>query len=83
MFGKYVSIVLNFFQLMKRFVTGGNEDTGVHIVSRRMGLWSEDSSFRLSISVRYGNRIRAMSSMSGLCLAFVGKCVGEEGAVMR
>ena len=42
-------IVLYFVQLMKRLVVGGDDDTGVHKVSRRIGLWSEDSSLRLSI----------------------------------
>lgn len=47
--GKFVSKVLYFFQLMKRFESGGDDDTGVHSTSRSMGLWSEDSSLRLSI----------------------------------
>lgn len=50
-FVKLESIVLNFVQLMKWLETGGDDDTGVHSVSRRIGLWSEDSSLRLKICV--------------------------------
>jgi len=44
-------MVLYFFQLMKRFVTRGESDNGVHCVCRKIGLWSEESSLRLSIRV--------------------------------
>ena len=47
--GKLERIVLYFVQLIKRLVVGGDDDTGVHMVSRRIGLWSEDSSLRLLI----------------------------------
>jgi len=66
-------MVLNFFQLMKLLIIVGVDDTGLHIVSRRIGLWSEVSSLRFAISVRYGSRTSAISSMSGLWIGFVGK----------
>jgi hypothetical protein len=49
--GKLVRIVLYLVQFMKRFEAGGDYEIIVHNVSRRIGLWSEDSSFRLSIWV--------------------------------
>ncbi|KAL4135976.1 hypothetical protein QTP88_007550 [Uroleucon formosanum] len=51
MFCRLVRIVLYLVQLMKRFVDGVDVDIGVHNVSRRIGLWSEESSLRLSIWV--------------------------------
>ena len=64
--GKLVRMVLYFDQLMKRLVVGGDDEIGVHRVSRSIGLWSEDSSLRFSMWVGYGRRARAMSSTSGL-----------------
>lgn len=40
-------IVLYLVQFMKRFEVGGDDDKA----SRRIGLWSEDSSLRLSMWV--------------------------------
>lgn len=45
--GSLVSKWLYFVQLMKRFVMGGEEETGVLETSSRIGLWSEESSFKL------------------------------------
>lgn len=44
-------IDLYLVQFMKRFEVGGDDDIGVHKASRRIGLWSEDSSLRLSMWV--------------------------------
>jgi len=64
--GKLVRMALYLVQFMKRLVAGGDDEIGVHRVSRSIGLWSEDSSLRFSIWVGYGSRARAMSSTSGL-----------------
>jgi hypothetical protein len=56
--GELVSMLVYFLQLMKRLVVGGDEESGVFRISSRIGLWSDNSSFRLEICVGIGSLMR-------------------------
>lgn len=59
-------IDVNFFQLMNLYVEGGEEEISEPWIYKRIGLWSEDCSFRLKTCIDIGRFTKAISKTSGL-----------------
>lgn len=70
--GLSFKVLENFVQFIFCVVVGGGRVAGELEITSRMGLWSDDSSFRLIAWMLYGILTKAMSRTSGLWPGCVG-----------
>lgn len=73
---------VNFFQLISRVEVGGDDEMFELLIFSRIGLWSEDNSFKFVVFTGRESLIKAMSKTSGLLFWENGKYVGVSGAEM-